>query len=179
MTPYPEKTLKGHPATPLFLAALFLVSLSASAQTKVGVLNVERIMLESPTAQRAQVRIREEFAVRDQELAKMAAQIKAMQTQLENNALTMSDSERQTREREVNEATLAFQRRQREFNEDVNKRREEELAGISDRLNRAVKQIAESEHFDIIFREVAWGSPRIDITDKVIKAIDESRPGAP
>jgi outer membrane protein len=171
--------LKRYPATPLVLAALFFVSLSASAQTKVGLLNVERILRNSPTGQQAQVRLREEFAARDQELAKMAAQLKVMQTQLENNALTMSDSERKIREREFNEATLAFQRQQRAFNEDVNKRREEELSGISDRMTRAVKQIAESEKFDIIFREVAWGSPRIDITDKVIKAIDESRPGAP
>jgi len=167
---------------PLILAALFLVSLPASAQTKVGLLNVERILRDSPTAQRAQVRLREEFAVRNRELAKMAEQLKVMQTQLENNAVTMSESERQTREREFNEATLRFQRQQRAFNEDANKRREEELGRMSDRMTRAVKQIAESEKFDIIFREVAWGSPRIDITDKVIKvikAIDERRPGAP
>ncbi len=171
--------MKDYPAMPLILAALFLASLPVLAQTKVGLLNVERILRDSPTAQQAQVRLREEFAVRDQEHAKMAAQLKVMQTQLENNALTMSDSERRTREREINEASLTFQRQQRTFNEDANKRREEELGGMTDRITRAVKQIAESEKFDIIFREVTWGSPRIDITDKVIKAIDESRPNAP
>lgn len=168
--------LKCYPAMPLLLAAVFFVSLSASAQTKVGFLNVERILRDSPTAQKAQVTLREEFVVRDQELVKTAAQLKVMQTRLENNALTMSDSERQTRERELNEASMAFQRQQRTFNEDVNKRRDEELSGISDRMTRAVKQIAESEKFDIIFREVTWGRARLDITDKVIKAIDEGRP---
>jgi len=163
---------------PLILAALLLMSFPASAQTKVGLLNVERILRDSPTAQQAQVRLREEFAVRNQELAKTAAQLKVMQTQLENNSLTISDSERQTRQREFNEASLAFQRQQRTFNEDANKRREEELGGVFDRMTRAVKKIAESEGFDIIFREVTWGSPRLDITDKVIKAIDESRPDA-
>ena len=171
--------MKAYPAMPLILAGVFLVSLPASAQTKVGLLNVERILRDSPTAQQAQVRLREEFAVRDQELAKTAAQLKSMQTRLENNALTMSDSERRTREREFNEANQAFQRQQRTFNEDANKRREEELGGMNDRMTRAVKRVAESEKFDIIFREVAWGNPRLDITDKVIKFIDESRPAAP
>lgn len=171
--------MKAYPAMPLILAGVFLVSLPASAQTKVGLLNVERILRDSPTAQQAQVRLREEFAVRDQELAKTAAQLKSMQTRLENNALTMSDSERRTREREFSEANQAFQRQQRTFNEDANKRREEELGGMNDRMTRAVKQVAESEKFDIIFREVAWGNPRLDITDKVIKLIDESRPAAP
>jgi outer membrane protein len=179
MTPSPEGMLKAYPALPLMLSVLFLVSLPASAQTKVGLLNVERILRDSPTAQRAQVRLREEFAVRDQELAKMAAELKVMQARLENNAGTMSDSERQTREREFKETSMTFQRLQRAFNEDLSKRREEELSGMSDLMTRAVKQIAESEKFDIIFREVAWGSPRIDITDKVIKAINESRLTAP
>ena len=109
----------------------------------------------------------------------MAGKLKAMQTQLENNSLTVSASERETREREFKEATLTFERLQRTLNEDMSRRRDEELAGFSDRVNRAVKQVAESEKLDIIFREIAWGNRRLDITEKVIRAIEESRSNEP
>jgi outer membrane protein len=90
--------------------------------------------------------------------------------------MTMSESERRTREREFGEMNREFQRKQREFREDFNQRRNEELSGILERANRAVRQIAESEKFDIIFQEAVYASPRIDITDKVIRAIDSTPP---
>jgi outer membrane protein len=171
-----ERILKGYPALPFILAILLLASAPVWAQTKVGLLNVERIMRDSPNAQQVQTRLREEFSPRTQEVSKAAAQIKTMQARLESNALTMSESERRTRERELNDANQALQRQQRALDEDINKRRDEEMRGIFDRITVAVKQISETEKFDIIFREVAWGNPRLDITDKVIKALGETRP---
>jgi outer membrane protein len=165
--------------TPLILAALLLASGPALAQTKIGLLNVDRILRDSPTAQRVQAKLRDEFAAREQELAKGAAQLKAMQSQFESKALTMSDSERQARERELNEAGQTLQKQQRAFSEDANKRRQDELGAVFDRIYLAVKQIAEAEKFDMIFREATFGSPRIDITDKVIKVLDAGSPKAP
>jgi outer membrane protein len=177
--PSSEKILKHHLVMPLVLAALFVLSVPASAQTRLGLLNADRILRDSPTAQQAQVKLREEFAAREEELAKMGAQLKATQTQLETNALTMPVSERQARERELSEATLAYQRQQRAFNEDLNTRREQLLAGVFDQINRAVKQVAEADKLDIIFRDFVWGNSRNDITDKVIKIMHEAHPDSP
>jgi outer membrane protein len=149
------------------------------AQSKVGFVSLERILREAPAAQRAQKKIEQEFSKRDQELAKLAEQLKKMQEGLERNAVTMPESERQKREREFADLNREFQRRQREFREDLDQKRREELSGVLERANRAVRAIAEVEKLDIVFQneQVVWASPRIDITDRVIKALEETQAG--
>ena len=158
----------------LLASPLLLGGGLAQAQNKLGFVNLDRILRDAAPAQRAQKKIEAEFSKREQELAKMADSLKKMQETIERNAMTMSDSDRRNREREFGEATRDFQRKQREFREDLNQRRNEELALILERANRAVRQIAEAEKFDIIFQEAVFASPRIDITDKVIRALDDS-----
>jgi len=160
----------------LSLLALFAASSVARAEGRVGYVNLERILRDSAPAVRAQKKIEQEFAKRDQELGKMAEQLKRQQETLEKNAVTLPESERTKREREFADLNREFQRKQREAREDFNQRRNEELSGVIERANRAVKQIAEAEKYDVIFQEAVWASPRIDITDKVIKALDDSKP---
>ncbi len=160
-------------------AALIAASGACLAQSKVGFVSLERILREAPAAQRAQKKIEQEFSKRDQDLAKTAEQLKKMQEGMERNAMTMSDTERQRREREFGDLSREFQRKQREFREDLNQRRNEELSGVLERANRAVREIAEAEKLDIVLQneQVVWASPRIDITDRVIKALEDSRAG--
>ena len=101
-----------------------------------------------------------------------------MQESLEKNSMTMSEGERQKREREFGDATREFQRKQREFREDLNQRRNEELAQVIEQANRVIRQIAEKESYDIIFQDAVYASRRIDITDKVIKALEGAKPPA-
>src|SRR5689334_6695182 len=101
-----------------------------------------------------------------------------MQEDIEKNAVTMSESQRRNRERDFQEMNRDFQRKQREFREDLNQRRNEELAQVVELANRIIRQIAEQEKFDIIFQDAVFASPRIDITDKVIKALDSDKPPA-
>ena len=159
-------------------AALGVVS-PAVAQSSIGFVSLDRILREAPAAQRAQKKLEEEFSQRGQELSKTADQLKKLQGNLEKNAVTMSDSERQKREREFGDINRDFQRRQREFNEDLAQRRKEEFDGVLERTNRAVRKIAEAEKLDIVFQneQVVWASTRIDITDKVIKALEDTRAG--
>jgi len=165
-----------YPATIILLSSLlFATAGPAFAQTKIGFVSLDRILRDAPVAQRAQKKIEQEFSRRDQELAKTAEQLKKMQENFEKNSVTMSEVDRQKRERELNDLNREFQRKQREFREDLNTRRNDELAGVIERANRAIRQIAEAEKYDIIFQEAVWANPRIDITDKVIKALDESR----
>jgi len=167
----------------LLLAALGCAPLPAPAQapqpaSKFGFVNTERILREATPAQRAQKKIEAEFKKRDDELAKIAAELKKMQEDLEKNSVTMSETQRRNRERDFGELNRDFQRKQREFREDLNQRRNEELAQVVQQANGVIRQIAEQEKYDIIFQDAVYASPRIDITDKVIRALEAAKPPA-
>jgi outer membrane protein len=145
------------------------------AEAKIGFVNSDKVMREAAPAVRAQKRLEKEFEKRDQDLQRIAKDLQAMQENLEKNGMTMTETDRKAKEREFNELNRDFQRRQREFREDLNQRRNEELASVLDKANKAVKQIAETDKYDIIFQEAVYASPRIDITDKVIKALADGK----
>ena len=158
-----------------FVVLAICATQPAMADSKIGFVNSERVMREAAPALRAQKRLEKEFESRDKDLQKMAKDLQAMQAALDKNSMTMSDTDRQAKEREFNDLNRDFQRKQREFREDLNQRRNEELAQVLERANKAVKQIAEQEKYDIIFQEAVYASPRIDITDKVIKALADDK----
>ena len=163
---------------PLIATALALGALAApalSAELKIGFIDADRINRESVPADRATKKLEKEFAPREQELRKLDQQIKSLQGQLEKDGLTMSESDRRNREQELGRQTREFQRLQREFREDLNLRRNEELAALFERANKVIKQIAESEKYDLILQEAVYRSPRIDITEKVLKALAADR----
>ena len=157
------------------LAAL-LPAAHAQAENRIGFVNTARILRDAAPAVRAQKKIEAEFAKRDQELAKVADQLKRMQDELERQGVTMPESQRRAKEREFNDQNRDFQRRQREFREDLNQRRNEELALVVEQANRVIRQIAEQEKYDIIFQDAVYANPRIDITDRVIKALEGKPP---
>jgi outer membrane protein len=158
----------------LALVAAMLAAAAAAAlgqDLKVGFVSLDRILREAAPAVRAQKKLEKEFAPRDQEVQKLAKQVKDLQGQMEKEAMTMSESQRRERESELGRLTRDLQRVQREFREDANVRRNEELSVIVQRAQEVIKQIAEAEKFDLILQEAVYRSPRIDITDKVIKAL--------
>jgi outer membrane protein len=151
---------------------------NADAQGKIGVVQIERIVRDSQPALRAQKKLEVEFGKREADLAKVADQLKRAQDELEKDSVTMPEAQRRNKERDFNDLNREFQRKQREYREDVNQRRNEELGQVIELANRIIRQIAESEKFDIIFQEAAYANPRIDITDKVIKAMEGKPPAA-
>ena len=157
----------------LMLAALLAASLPLMAQPKVGYVDIDRVLRESKVAQQAQKAMEAEFTPRDRDLAKLVEQFNQMKADLEKNYITLGDVERQKRERALNDSNVEVQRRQREFSEDLNQRRNEELAAVLAHVDKAVTKVAQAENFDIVFREAVWVNPAINITDKVIKALDE------
>jgi len=159
------------------IAVLALPAAPAVAEGKIGFVNTERIMRESAPAQRAQKKIEGEFQKRDQELTRIAEQLKRMQEDVEKNAVTMSEAQRRVKERELGDLDRDFQRKRREFQEDLNQRRNEELAQVLEQANRAIRAIAEQEKFDIIFQDAVYANPRIDLTERVIKTL-EGKPAA-
>ena len=159
----------------LAAAVLSIAAPAAFAESKIGFVNSDRVMREAAPAVRAQQRLEKEFEKRDQELQRLGKELQTTQEDLERNGVTMAEADRRTKERTFNDLNRDFQRKQREFREDLNQRRNEELASVLDRANRAVKQIAEAEKFDVILQEAVYASPRIDITDKVIKALADTK----
>ena len=154
------------------LALLFSAGAAVAAEYKIGFVNTERLFRDAAPAKRAQAKIEKEFAARDTEIQKLAKQVRDMQTSIDRDGATMSDTDRRNKERDLANQSRDLQRMQREFREDLNLRRNEELAGIQERANKVIQQIAESEKYDLILQDpVVYASQRIDITDKVIKAL--------
>jgi len=159
----------------LFAGALFALAGTATAQAadyKIGFVNTERLFREATPAKRAQQKLEKEFAARDADIQKVSKQVRDLQAALEKDGVTMSESERRNKERDLANLSRDLQRSQREFREDLNLRRNEELASVQERANKVIQQIAESEKFDLILQDpVVFASQRIDITEKVIKAL--------
>ena len=162
-------------AAAFFLALVLPTAVVTAAELKIGYVNTQRIFREAPAAQRAAKKIEAEFSKRDQDLQRTAKQLQALQESLEKNGVTMAETERRSKERELNEMSRDFQRKQREFREDLNLKQNEENASIIEKANKAIKQIADAEKYDLIVQDVVWVSPKLDITDKVIKSLTEAK----
>jgi len=146
--------------------------MTTAADLKVGFVNTERVLRESAPAVRAQKKLEREFEKRDADLKKADRQISDLRAVLDRDGATMSEPDRNNKVRELGNLTREFQRNERAFREDLNQRKNEELAGLQERANKIIQQIAEGEKFDLILQEpVVWASPRIDLTDRIIKAL--------
>jgi outer membrane protein len=153
------------------LLLVFAAAAAAAQDMKIGFVDVERITRESAPAERASKQLEKEFAPRVQDLQRREAQVKGLQGQLEKDGMTMAETDRRGKEQELARLSVEFQRMQREYREDLNMRRNQELAALFERANRVIKQIADAEKFDLIVQEAAYRSPRIDITERVLKAL--------
>lgn len=158
----------------LMAVACMLMAGSVGAEVKIGFVNSQRILNDAPQAAKAKKKLEKEFEKRDQELLKLSKQLQAAQESLEKNSGTLPETERHNKEREFNDLNRDFLRKQREFKEDLNLRQNEEMAAIYERVNKVIKSIAEADKYDIIFQEAVYANPRIDLTDKVVKALGES-----
>ncbi|MCX7193053.1 MAG: OmpH family outer membrane protein [Proteobacteria bacterium] len=161
----------------VMMVLLLLAAGSACAgDFKVGVVDTERVLRESAPAMKAEKKIEKEFSGRDQEIKKTMKQTKDLQALLEKDASGLSEADHRNKERELSALNVNLQRMQREFREDLSLRKNEELAIVLERANKAIQSIAETEKYDLILQEAVYRNPKIDITDKVIKnlALDKA-----
>ena len=159
------------------LVLLFgVLALAAHAdEVKVGFVNTDRIFREANTAKAAQAKLEQEFAKREKELNDLGAALKTASDRFEREAPTLSESQRSQRQKQLLDQDRDFQRKRREFQEDLNARKNEELQQVLERANRVVKQVAEAEKYDVVLQEAVYINPKYDITDKVIKALNAAR----
>lgn len=166
--------LKQWMLTTMAVALLAVAGASAAADYKIGFVNTERLFREAAPAKRAQAKLEKEFAARDAEIQKLAKQVRDLQASLDRDGATMSDADRRGKERDLANQSRDLQRMQREFREDINLRKNEEISALQDRANKVIQQIATTEKYDLILQDpVVYASQRIDITDKVIKALSD------
>lgn len=159
--------------TAIFVAAAaFAVAVPAQAQAmKIGYVNTERILRDAGPAKAAQKKLEAEFSARDKDLQALAARLKSSGQKLERDRTVLSDSDLVKRQREFADLEKDFQRKQREFREDLGQRRNEELSQVLEKANLAIKKLADDEAFDLIVQDVVYASPRIDITERILKAL--------
>ncbi len=160
------------------LAALSLFAAGASVQAqelKIGYVNSERVLREATPAKAAQAKLEVEFGKREKEIADLGNKLKAASDKLEKDAPTLAEGERSRRQRDLLDQDREFQRKRREFQEDLNQRKNEELSSVVERANKVIKQIFDAEKYDLILQEVVFAGPRIDITKKVIDALNAGK----
>jgi outer membrane protein len=153
----------------LMLTLLLGVGMAQAGDFKVGVVDTERVLRESAPAIKAEKKIEKEFSGRDQEIKKLLKRAKESQVELENDDGKLSDADRRNKERELSALNVNLQRMQREFREDLNLRKNEELAQVLEQANKAIQAIATAEKYDLILQEAVYRNPKIDITDMVIQ----------
>ena len=156
----------------LAAAVLFAVTPALAQELKLGYVNSERVLRDSAPAKAAQAKLEAEFGRRERELNDIRNRLKAAADKFEKDAPTLPESEKTRRQRELVDQERDLQRKQREFQEDLNQRKNEELAAVVERANRVIRQIFETEKYDAILQEVVFAGPRVDITDKVIRALN-------
>ena len=157
-------------------AALCACAVAAQAQqapSRIGYVFTERLMTESKLAKQADAKIEAEFSKRQKAIQDMIAKFKSASDKLDNDAPNLPEAERTKRTRELYDLDKDLQRTQREFREDLLQRKSEERANIAQKAYKLIEQIAEQEKLDIVLQESAWSSPRIDITDKILKQLDK------
>lgn len=162
----------------LLIAVLTLAAatLALADEFRIGYVNTERIFRESNSAISAQNKLQQEFSKREKELVDLGNALKSSSEKFERDVPTLSESQRVSRQRQIADQDREFQRKRREFQEDVNARKNEEYQQVLERANKVVRQVAETEKYDLILQEAVYINPKHDITDKVIKAINSQTP---
>jgi outer membrane protein len=168
------KTLRLFSQVCLLALGALSANVASAQEFKIGFVNTDRIFREASTAKNAQAKLEQEFAKREKDLVDLGNTIKAASDKFEREAPTLSETQRNTRQKQLMDQDREFQRKRREFQEDLNTRKNEEQQVVIERANRAVKQVAETEKYDVIFQEAVYINPKHDITDKVIKSLNAS-----
>ncbi len=154
------------------LLCMALVSGAYAQETRIAFINSQRITSESGPAKAATAKLETEFSKRQKELTDLQATLKSFSEKFERDAPTMTESQRAAKQKEFVEQNRDFQRKKREFDEDLNGRRNEELQQVYEKATKAIKQLAETEKYDLVVQEAVFFNPKIDITDKVIKILN-------
>ena len=150
---------------------LFFLTAQAE-EVRVGFVSIDRVLKEAATAKAAQTKLEQEFSKREKELTDQGANIKVMAEKFDKEAPTLPETQRLARQKQLLQQDRDFQTKRREFQEDLNARKNEELQQVIQRANKVIKELAVAEKYDFIFQDAVYVNPKHDVTDKVIKALN-------
>ena len=160
-------------------AAVLLLGYAAisvhAQEVRIGFINTDRIFKEANTAKQAEAKLEQEFSKREKDLNDSGNALKTAVEKFEREAPTLSESQRVSRQKQLGEQDRDFQRKRREFQEELNARKNEEFQLVLERANRVIKQVAEAEKYDLVLQEAVYINPKHDITDKVLKVINSAK----
>ncbi len=152
-----------------------MASVATAQEFKIGFINTDRIFRDANSAKTAQAKLEQEFQRREKELNDQGAVIKASADKLEKDSPTLAEAQRNLRQKQLTDQDRDFQRKRREFQEDLNVRKNEELQIVLERANKVVKQVAEAEKYDYVLQEAVYVNPKHDITEKVLKVLNATK----
>jgi len=149
------------------------VGQSATAMDlKLGVVDIARVLEESPQAEKARTDLQAEFTPREQRLVDTQKKIQTLEGQLGRDSAIMSESERSKLQRNILSKKRDFKRNQEEFGDDLNFKRNEILEKLQKDLISSIRDYAKSEGFDILFAEgVIYANDSINITEKMLEKL--------
>ena len=159
------------------LVAALMVAVSAGAQVeglRIGVVSVNRLLEQAPQFRAAMQDLQEEFAPRQRELVAMQRSLQEKQQTYQRDGAVMGEAERLDLEREIREGERDFAREEGNLNEDANIRQNEELSKLQRSLLQEVQEFARSADYDLVVADVLYSSSAIDITDEVLRALEET-----
>ena len=158
----------------LLLGGLLVCAQAQAQEFRIGFVSTDRIFKEASTAKAAQVKLEQEFSGREKELVTQGANLKTMADKFEHEALTLPEGQRSIRQKQLVDQDREFERKRREFQEDLNSRKNEELQQVLERANKVVKQVAEAEKYDLILQDAVYVNPKHDITNKILKVLNSA-----
>lgn len=158
----------------VLLGGLLVCAQAQAQEFRVGFISTDRIFKEASTAKAAQVKLEQEFSGREKELLTQGTNLKAMADKFEHEAMTLPEGQRSIRQKQLVDQDREFQRKRREFQEDLNSRKNEELQQVLERANKVVKQVAEAEKYDLILQDAVYVNPKHDITNKILKVLNSA-----
>ena len=158
-----------------FISALLLTLItfvSSADELKIGIVDVNKILKEAPQTLAADKKLEKEFSSRTEKLKAKINTLQSDEKKYQKESLTMSDDQRDKAEKGLQQRRIEIQRNERELREDMDLRRREEIGDLQEKINLTIDKIAAEEKYDLIlYNGIAFASPKVDITEQIIKAL--------
>jgi len=161
---------------------VFLVSpaLAADSPVKVGTVNLNRAVNESEQGKKAKEELEAFVKSKQAGLDEIGAKAAKIKEELDKKGDVLSAEARKNKEDELARLTREYQRDAADSQADVRKRENELTHGIITQMLNIVRDIAAEEGYTFILEEsqpfLIYADKGLDITDRVIKKFDESKP---
>jgi outer membrane protein len=164
-------------AATLAVAAVASGVANAQSNLKIGVINVGRLLEQSPQTESVTKKLQDEFAPRQRDITALRQKLQTQQDTFQRDAPVMGEEERLNLERQIRDAQRELQRTENEYLEDLNLRRNEEVGRLQREVLQQVQEYARAQKFDLVIADAIFVSTAVDITDEVLAVLKPAAGG--